>query len=144
MHWRGALSGRQRTNRVGEALNSKRKSINGSKILLLGLAYKPNVDDMRESPTFILLDLLKQRGAEVAYYDPYVPVIKRTREHPQFAGRKSVEWDRATIQNFDLVLIATNHSSVNYHELGDWAQCIVDTRNAMASVPVAPGKVWKA
>ena len=68
-------------NRVGEALNSKRKPINGSKILLLGLAYKPNVDDLRESPTFILLDLLKQRGADVAYYDPHIPTINPTREH---------------------------------------------------------------
>ena len=90
------------------------------------------------------MDLLTARGAEVAYYDPYVPVIKSTREHPQFAGRKSVEWNRTTVENFDLVLIATNHSSVNYHELGDWAHCIVDTRNAMADVPVASGKVWKA
>jgi UDP-N-acetyl-D-glucosamine dehydrogenase len=131
-------------HRVADALNSQQKSINGSRILVLGLAYKPNVDDERQSPSYVLMDLLKARGAEVAYYDPYVPVIKLTREHPQFAGRKSVEWNRATIENFDVVLIATNHSSVNYHELGDWAQCIVDTRNGMARVPVAPGKVWKA
>ncbi|HKN84188.1 MAG TPA: UDP binding domain-containing protein, partial [Pyrinomonadaceae bacterium] len=85
-----------------------------------------------------------ERGAEVAYYDPYVPVIKPTREHPQFAGKKSVEWNRATIAAFDLVLIATNHSSVNYHELGDWARCIVDTRNAMAGVEIGQEKVWKA
>jgi UDP-N-acetyl-D-glucosamine dehydrogenase len=90
------------------------------------------------------MKLLADRGADVAYYDPYVPVIKPTREHPQFAGRKSVEWNRATIAAFDLVLIATNHSSVHYDELGDWARCIVDTRNAMAGVQTAPGKVWKA
>jgi UDP-N-acetyl-D-glucosamine dehydrogenase len=129
---------------VADALNNQCKAIKGSKILILGLAYKPNVDDERESPSYVLMNLLAERGAEVAYYDPYVPVIKATREHPQFAGRKSVEWDRATIENFDVVLIATRHSSVNYRELGDWARCIVDTRNAMASVPVAPGKVWKA
>jgi UDP-N-acetyl-D-glucosamine dehydrogenase len=80
----------------------------------------------------------------VAYYDSYVPVIKPTREHPQFAGRKSVEWNRTTIENFDVVLIATNHSSVNYHELGEWARCIVDTRNAMAAFNAASSKVWKA
>ena len=131
-------------HRVGDALNSQQKSINGSRILMLGLAYKPNVDDERQSPSYVLMDLLQNRGAEVAYYDPYVPVIKPTREHPQFAGRKSVEWNRATIENFDVVLIATNHSCVNYRDLADWAQCIVDTRNAMASVPVAPGKVWRA
>jgi UDP-N-acetyl-D-glucosamine dehydrogenase len=129
---------------VADALNNHCKAIKGSKILILGLAYKPNVDDERESPSYVLMNLLAERGAEVAYYDPYVPVIKATREHPQFAGRKSVGWNRATIENFDVVLIATRHSSVNYRELGNWAHCIVDTRNALAGVPVAPGKVWKA
>jgi UDP-N-acetyl-D-glucosamine dehydrogenase len=131
-------------HRLGDALNSQRKSLNGSRILVLGLAYKPNVDDERQSPSYVLMELLQERGAEVAYYDPYVPVIKPTREHSHFAGRRSVEWNRATIENFDAVVIATNHSSVNYHELGDWARCIVDTRNAMAGMRVAPRKVWKA
>src|SRR5438477_10034552 len=131
-------------NRVIAALNSRQKALNGAKILLVGLAYKPNVDDERQSPSYVLMDLLQRRGADVAYYDPYVPVIKPTREHSQFAGRESVEWSRATVENFDVVLIATNHSSVNYHELSEWARCIVDTRNAMAGVPVLPGKVWKA
>src|SRR5207244_2626717 len=88
-------------HRVADALNTRRKAIKGSKILILGLAYKPNVDDERESPSYVLMKLLTERGAEVAYYDPYVPVIKPTREHPQFAGRKSVQWHRATIENFD-------------------------------------------
>ena len=70
-------------HRVADALNSQQKSLNGSKILMLGLAYKPNVDDERESPSYVLMDLLQERGAEVAYYDPYVPVIKPTREHAQ-------------------------------------------------------------
>jgi UDP-N-acetyl-D-glucosamine dehydrogenase len=129
---------------VADALNAQSKAIKGSSILILGLAYKPNVDDERESPSYVLMNLLAERGAEVAYYDPYVPVIKPTREHPQFAGRRSIEWNRSTIENFDAVLIATNHSSVNYQELGDWARTIVDTRNAMSGVQVAPGKVWKA
>jgi len=130
--------------RVADALNTQRKAIKGSKILILGLAYKPNVDDERESPSYVLMKLLTERGSEVAYYDPYVPVIRSTREHSQFAGRKSVEWNRTTIENFDVVLIATNHSSVNYHELGQWARCIVDTRNAMARVNGVSSKVWKA
>lgn len=129
---------------VADALNARCKAVKESKILILGLAYKPNVDDERESPSYALMTLLAERGAEVAYYDPYVPVIKPTREHPQFAGKKSIEWTRSTIENFDVVLIATNHSSVNYRELGEWARCIVDTRNAMGGVPLAPGKVWKA
>jgi UDP-N-acetyl-D-glucosamine dehydrogenase len=130
--------------RVIMALNFQRKALNGSKILVLGLAYKPNVDDERESPSYVLMDLLIEGGAEVEFYDPYVPLIKPTREHSQFAGRKSVEWNRATIEDFDLVLIATNHSCVNYQELGDWAQCIVDTRNAMAAFKGTSGKIWKA
>jgi UDP-N-acetyl-D-glucosamine dehydrogenase len=131
-------------HRVADALNAQQKPISGSKILILGLAYKPNVDDDRESPSYVLMNLLSERGAEAEYYDPYVPVIKPTREHPQFAGKKSVGWNQTIIESFDLVLIATNHSCVNYQELGDWAQCIVDTRNAMASVKGASGKVWKA
>jgi UDP-N-acetyl-D-glucosamine dehydrogenase len=130
--------------RVAEALNSARKPINGSKILVLGLAYKPNVDDERESPSYRIMESLKKRGAEVAYHDPYVPVIRPTREHPQWTGTKSVPWDSSTVKGFDAVVIATAHASVNYHELADWAQCIVDTRNAMATVPAAAGKVWKA
>jgi UDP-N-acetyl-D-glucosamine dehydrogenase len=131
-------------HRVADALNSQQKAIKGSNILILGLAYKPNVDDERESPSYVLMKLLTERGAEVQYHDPYVPVIKPTREHPQFAGKKSVGWNQAIIESFDLVLIATNHSCVNYQELGDWAQCIVDTRNAMAAFKGASGKVWKA
>jgi len=73
-----------------------------------------------------------------------VPVIKHTREHPHFAGTKSVAWDRAVVAGFDVVLIATNHASVNYQELAAWAPCIVDARNAMAGVATKPGQVWKA
>ncbi|HEY4284079.1 MAG TPA: nucleotide sugar dehydrogenase [Chthoniobacterales bacterium] len=131
-------------HRVADALNQRQKAVNGSKILVLGLAYKPDVDDERQSPSYTLMSLLMERGAEVEYYDPYVPVIKPTREHSHLAGKKSVAWDRSSIAGFDLVLIATNHSSVNYQELAEWSQCIVDTRNAMESVPTEPGKVWKA
>jgi len=131
-------------HRVAEALNARNKAVKGSRVLVLGLAYKPNVDDERESPSYVLMDLLSERGAELEYYDPYVPVIKPTREHSHWAGKKSVEWDRATIESFDLVLIATNHGCVSYQELADWAQGIVDTRNAMSGTHVRPDKVWKA
>ena len=129
---------------MADALNAQQKPISGSKILILGLAYKPNVDDDRESPSYVLMNLLSDRGAQLEYYDPYVPVIKPTREHSHWAGKKSVEWDRASIEHFDLVLIATNHGCVNYHDLANWAHCIVDTRNAMAGTHVRPSKVWKA
>jgi UDP-N-acetyl-D-glucosamine dehydrogenase len=80
----------------------------------------------------------------VAYYDPYVPVIKPTREHAHWAGTKSVDWNEKTISGFDLALIATNHACINYRELADWSPCIVDTRNAMAGIATKPGQVWKA
>jgi UDP-N-acetyl-D-glucosamine dehydrogenase len=131
-------------HRVADALNSQQKALNGSRVLVLGLAYKPNVDDERQSPSYVLMDFLRERGAEVAYYDPYVPIIKPTREHSHFVGRKSVKWNRSIIETFDLVLIATNHGCVNYQQLADWAQCIVDTRNAMSGTHVPSGKVWKA
>ena len=131
-------------NRLAEALNARRKAVNGSRILLLGLAYKSNVDDMRESPTYVLMDLLKKRGAEVAYYDPHIPVITPTREHAEWTGTKSVAWTEATIKSFDAVLIATAHEAVNYQELADWCGCIVDTRNIMHGVKVSEGQVWPA
>ena len=131
-------------HRLMEALNEHQKSVNGSKILLVGLAYKANVDDMRESPTFILLDLLKKRGADVAYYDPYIPVITPTREHAEWTGRKSVGWDKATISAYDAVVIATGHDAVNYKELGSWAKIVVDTRNIMRQVPEPTAAVYKA
>ena len=131
-------------HRVGDALNALEKPIKGSSVLVLGLAYKPNVDDERESPSYFLMQMLKERGAKVSYYDPYVPVIRPTREHPHWAGTKSVDWSKDTVAGFDLVLIATNHACFNYQELAQWAPCIVDTRNAMASIQTAPGQVWKA
>jgi UDP-N-acetyl-D-glucosamine dehydrogenase len=131
-------------HQVANALNARKKPLNGSKILVLGLAYKADVDDDRESPSYVLMTLLKERGAAVSYYDPYVPVIKMTREHPQWAGVKSVAWKEKTIGKFDLVLIATKHNAVDYQQLAQWSPCIVDTRNAMAAVKTKGGQVWKA
>ena len=131
-------------NRTAEALNARRKPVNGSRVLVVGLAYKPNVDDERESPSYVLMNLLQARGAEVAYYDPYVPVVRPTREHAHWTGTRSVNWDRQTLESFDAVIVATNHQTVNYQELADWAPCIVDTRNAMVTVTTKPGQVWKA
>jgi UDP-N-acetyl-D-glucosamine dehydrogenase len=131
-------------HRVADALNNHGKAVKGSRILILGLAYKPNVDDERESPSYLLMDLLNDRGAQLEYHDPYVPVIRPTREHPQYAGIVSVPWNQETVSSFDVVLISTNHACVNYDELAAWAPCIVDTRNAMVSVPTAAGQVMKA
>jgi UDP-N-acetyl-D-glucosamine dehydrogenase len=129
---------------LNKALASRKKTLRGAKILIVGLAYKSDVDDDRESPSYRLMDLLKSEGAGVAYHDPHIPVIRKTREHPHWAGTKSVAWDQKTISGFDAVLIATAHGSMNFQELADWAQLIVDTRNAMAGIKTADGKVWKA
>jgi len=131
-------------HRVADALNDRQQAIKGSSILVLGLAYKPNVDDERESPSYILMEMLSERGAKVSYYDPYVPVIRPTREHARWTGTKSVQWDKDTIGSFELVLIATNHRDVNWQELVDWAQTIVDTRNSLAGFTTRPGQLWKA
>jgi len=130
--------------RVTLALASRKKSLRGSRVLVLGLAYKANVDDDRESPSYALMDLLKGRGAAVSYFDPHIPVIRRTRKHSHWAGTKSVKWNRKTISSFDLVLISTAHDAINYKQLADWSRLIVDTRNAMAGIKTAAGKVWKA
>lgn len=130
--------------RTLEALNHHKKAINGSKVLMIGLAYKPDVDDDRESPTYVLMDHYHQLGAQVEYHDPHVPEIRPTRDHPHWAGKRSVDWNRETISSFDVVVISTNHSLVNYKELAEWAECIVDTRNALNGLAVKQGQVWKA
>jgi nucleotide sugar dehydrogenase len=131
-------------NRTAEALNAVRKPVNGSRVLLIGLAYKANVDDMRESPTFVLMDELKRRGAEVAYYDPFIPVITPTREHGHWTGTKSIEWSREQVSSFDAVIVATAHADVDYRQLAEWAPVIIDTRNAMTGISVRANQVWKA
>jgi UDP-N-acetyl-D-glucosamine dehydrogenase len=131
-------------NTTLQALNSHKKAVNGSKVLILGLAYKPNVDDDRESPSYKLMDLFDSMGADVSYYDPYVPVIKESREHAHWAGTKSVTWDQQTIQSFDVVVISTNHDEIDYQELSDWNNLIVDTRNSMKHISSKNGQVWKA
>ncbi|NBC27157.1 MAG: nucleotide sugar dehydrogenase [Bacteroidetes bacterium] len=130
--------------RTLEALNHHKKALNGSSVLLIGLAYKPNVDDDRESPTYKLMELYEEMGADVSYYDPYVPVIRPSREYPHYAGIKSVEWNEETIRSFDAVVIATNHDEINYRELASWSDCIVDTRNAMKNASQDSNKVFKA
>ncbi len=129
--------------RVVNALASQKKTLRGTRILILGLAYKANVDDERESPSYVLMNLLKARGAKVFYHDPHVPVIRKTREHPQWAGTKSVKWSRKIISAFDAVLISTAHDVVNYQQLVEWSPLIVDTRNVLAKEK-ATGKVWPA
>ena len=129
---------------VAQALNACNKPVKGSRVLVIGLAYKPNIDDDRESSSYILMNKLKQRHAEVFYFDPHVPVIGLTREHPRWAGVRSIDWDQETIASFDVALISTAHDVINLQELANWASLIVDTRNAMHGINTEPGQVWKA
>ncbi len=117
--------------KVDEALNTDRKSLNGSRILLLGLAYKPNVDDDRESPSYVLIRKLEARGASVDYNDPHVPIIKPTREHPEYAGRRSVPLS----DNYDCILLATQHDEYRDHDFTAYRCPIVDTRNCLRLRP---------
>jgi len=134
--------------RVAKALASTKKKLRGARVLVLGLAYKANVDDDRESPSYVLMNLLEARGANVSYFDPNIRVIRPSREHSHWAGTKSVKWNRKIISSFDAVLISTAHDGVNYKNLADWARLIVDTRNVMVKIKTharaANDKVWKA
>src|SRR5438067_4912231 len=113
----------------------KQMSLNGSRILLVGLAYKRNVDDLRESPALTIFKQLEHKGAAVDYYDPWVPVIPETREFPHLAGRRSVAWKPEFFgDDFDAALIVTDHDDVDYAGLVRSLDLIVDTRNAMRGI----------
>jgi UDP-N-acetyl-D-glucosamine dehydrogenase len=131
-------------HRAMESLNTRGKAVKGSRILVLGLAYKANVDDMRESPTFELMDRFLDLGAEVDFHDPYIPVVGPTREHMAWAGRVSVAWTPEILSSYDCVVISTNHGSFDLPTLAAHADLIIDTRNAMARLPTKPGQVVKA
>jgi len=113
--------------KVGEALNSVGKPIRGSKVLVLGLAYKADVDDDRESPSYVLIEKLEALGAKVEYHDPYIPIIRKTREHDSLEGKKSVFPDAS----FDLFLIVTAHKDFKKYQFLDWNIPVVDTRNCI-------------
>jgi UDP-N-acetyl-D-glucosamine dehydrogenase len=130
--------------RCAEALNEIRKPVKGSCILLLGLAYKPDIDDCRESPTFEVMDRLKSLGAEIRYFDPYFPKIPQTREHSDWTGFKSMNWSEENLRECDLAVILTAHNGVNYTQLAEWISIVVDTRNTMAGVETGSTKIWKA
>lgn len=131
-------------NKLAEAVDRNGKAFAGSKILMLGIAYKKNVDDMRESPSLKLIELMEARGAHVDYHDPFIPVIPPTREHAALAGRTSVALDAQTLAGYDAVLIATDHDAVDYRLVVDAAKVVVDTRNACARAGIAEGRVIKA
>jgi UDP-N-acetyl-D-glucosamine dehydrogenase len=122
-------------DRLGRALDERfTKALNGARILILGLAYKKNVDDTRESPAFAIMELLARRGAVLAYHDPHVPVVPPTREHRHFAGLRSVALEPADVAAFDAVLIVTDHDAVDYQALVNAARLVADSRNATRHV----------
>ncbi len=130
--------------RTMEALNSRGKAVKGSRILLLGLAYKANVDDMRESPTFELMDRFQELGAVVRFHDPHIPVVGPTREHMNWAGATSLDWSADNLTAQDCIVIATHHAAFDLTALAARADLIIDTRNAMTNTATKPGQVVKA
>ena len=118
-------------SKVADALNDQGKALRNSKILVLGLAYKANVDDCRESPTFVLLEKLEAKGAVVEYHDSYVPVVPPTREHAHFNGKKSVLIE----DSYDLILLSTDHSEYKKFDFSNFLCPLVDTRNCIKKRP---------
>ena len=132
-------------DRLAEALDrSSGRGLRGARVLVLGIAYKKNVDDMRESPSLRLMEIMEARGVEVAYYDPHIAVIPVTREHASLAGRRSVELSADVLSGYDVVLIATDHDAVDYAALAAQARLVVDTRNACGRAGVNAPHVVKA
>ena len=130
--------------RLAEALDRELGvAMSRSRVLVIGVAYKKNVSDMRESPSLTLLELLEERGVETAFHDPHVPIIPPTREHAEFTGRTSIDLDAATLAGFDCVLIATDHTAIDYDLIAQNARLVVDTRNVMNGRQ-SVGKVVKA
>jgi UDP-N-acetyl-D-glucosamine dehydrogenase len=132
-------------DRLAEALDRQQhRGLNGSRILVIGVAYKKNIEDTRESPSLRLIELIEDRGGHAHFHDPFVPVIPRTRMHPSLTGRKSVELTDSVVSAYEAVLIATDHDSIDYKSLGERARLIVDTRNAMTRAGVRAANVVKA
>jgi UDP-N-acetyl-D-glucosamine dehydrogenase len=125
---------------VGGALNDRERSIKGSRVLLLGVAYKKDVDDLRESPSLKMLELLTERGAQVDYNDPYFPVLHKMR-HYDFSNKRSVVLTPQTIESYDCVLIATDHTSYDYEAIVKSAKLVIDTRNATRRVETGREKI---
>jgi UDP-N-acetyl-D-glucosamine dehydrogenase len=124
------------------ALNDAGKSVKGSKILVLGLAYKPDVDDVRESPSFELIEKLEALGAAVDYNDPHVPATHKMRRHD--LQMQSVPLTPASLSSYDCVLIATHHAAYDWAMIAQHARLIVDTRGVMRGVATALDKTVRA
>jgi UDP-N-acetyl-D-glucosamine dehydrogenase len=132
-------------DRLAEALSTRLgKALSRSRVLIIGLAYKKNVPDIRESPSLKLIELIEARGGTTAYHDPHVAMIPPTREYGELEGRKSIDCSEEEIRSFDAVLISTDHDAVDYAALAKWAPLIVDTRNAFGRRQIAGDTIVKA
>jgi UDP-N-acetyl-D-glucosamine dehydrogenase len=122
-------------SRLAEELDNRfARGLNGAKVLLMGMAYKKNVDDIRESPALKLTSLLEARGAKVSFHDPYIEVIQTGREHAELSGRRSVAWEDVLAGGHDVALIVTDHDAIDYAALVAASPLVIDTRNATRSV----------
>ncbi|MEQ1611799.1 MAG: UDP binding domain-containing protein, partial [Hyphomicrobiaceae bacterium] len=119
-------------------------SLGRARILMIGLAYKKNVSDIRESPSFKLMELIEKRGGRCDYHDPHVGEIPATREHAEFKGRLSAVLSSATVAAYDAILISTDHDAVDYALLAADARLIIDTRNVFAKMGLTNERVVKA
>jgi len=117
------------------ALNEQAKSLKNARVLLVGLAYKKNVDDDRESPTYVLWEDLLRHGAIVDYYDPFCPIVRPSREHAQFAGIASRKWEDIATAHYDVALVSTAHDGVDHDALAKWVGLVVDTRGSCQPAP---------
>ncbi|MDX1701722.1 MAG: UDP binding domain-containing protein, partial [Melioribacteraceae bacterium] len=123
-------------------LNKFKKALNGSKVLILGVAYKKDIDDMRESPSLKLIEILREKGAKVDYYDPFVPKLPKTRKYKY--DMKSIKMSASNLKKYDMVILSTDHSSFDYKFIAQNANLILDTRNAFESRKIKLNKILKA
>jgi UDP-N-acetyl-D-glucosamine dehydrogenase len=130
-------------SKVADALNDAGRPVKGSRVAILGMAYKKDVDDPRESPGFELMDLLLKKGAEVSYHDPHIPVLPSMRHYPQLK-MKSQPLTPEYLARQDCVLIATDHSAFDYQSIVNQSRLVVDTRNATKGVTKNRDKIVRA
>jgi UDP-N-acetyl-D-glucosamine dehydrogenase len=131
-------------DRLAEAVDRSGTPFSRAAILIIGVAYKKNVDDMRESPSLKLIELIEARGARVDYHDPHVPELPPTRKHAPLAGRRSITLTPEILPTYDAVLIATDHDAVDYRLIVENAALVIDTRNACAKAGIVSDRVIKA
>jgi UDP-N-acetyl-D-glucosamine dehydrogenase len=130
--------------RVGDALNDRGKPVKGSKVAVLGVAYKRDVDDCRESPGLELMELLTDKGAEVSYHDPHISKLPTLRHHPELTGRASRPLSREYLAEQDCVLVATDHSAFDWPWIVDQSKLVIDTRNATKGVTANRDRIVRA